>query len=57
MIRSNKNIKEDFETLLKKKFVDKAATYAFLDPFAGEFSYKNNKSFYKVHENLFKITK
>ena len=38
-IKASKKIKHDFATLLKKKFVDKADTYDFLDPFADEFSY------------------
>ena len=32
-----------FSTLLKRKFIQKADTYAFLDPFAGEFTYVNGK--------------
>ena len=43
IIRAGKFAKGDFSTLLKKKFVDKADTYLFLDPFAGEFSYDSGK--------------
>lgn len=43
MITSNKKIKTDFNTLLKKKLVKKADKYVFLDPFAGEFKYSNRK--------------
>ena len=34
-------MKADFTKLLKKKFVENADKYAFLDPFAGEFDYTN----------------
>jgi hypothetical protein len=43
VVRSNKRIKADFETLLNKEFVDKVDRYDFLDPFAGEFRYANGK--------------
>jgi hypothetical protein len=43
VIRSNKRIKANFNTLLKKKFVEKADEYAFLDPFVGEFVYADRK--------------
>jgi hypothetical protein len=36
-------IKADFNTLLKKRFLDLADEYAFLDPFAGEFQYSGGK--------------
>lgn len=35
--------KGDFNTLLKKKFLDLADEYVFLDPFAGEFQYSGRK--------------
>jgi len=35
--------KTDFNTLLKKRFLDLADEYAFLDPFAGEFQYSGRK--------------
>lgn len=38
-----KKVKSDFTKLLKKKFVENADRYAFLDPFAGEFDYANRK--------------
>ena len=38
---SRKKMKADFTKLLKKKFVENADKYAFLDPFAGEFDYTN----------------
>lgn len=43
VITSNKEIKTDFNTLLKKKFVEKADKYIFLDPFAADFSYADQK--------------
>jgi len=36
-------VKGDFSTVLKKKFIEKADSYFFLDPFAGEFAYKDGK--------------
>lgn len=42
-VTSKKNLKTDFNKLLKKKFVENAEKYAFLDPFAGEFEYANHK--------------
>ncbi len=38
-----KNIERDFNSLLKKKFVEKADKYFFLDPFADEFKYSAGK--------------
>lgn len=43
MVRANKRIKADFETLLNKQFVEKVDQYDFLDPFAAEFRYSNGK--------------
>jgi hypothetical protein len=40
-IGSNKKIKHNFNTLLKKKFAEKTNEYAFLDPFAAEFDYRS----------------
>jgi hypothetical protein len=40
---SGQTVKGDFNTLLKKKFLDLADEYAFLDPFAGEFQYSGGK--------------
>ena len=42
-VRSLKNIDSDFATLLNRKFVEKADRYPFLDPFAAEFKYANEK--------------
>lgn len=43
IVASKKKIKSDFRTLLKKKFVEKANEYDFLDPFAAEFEYSDHK--------------
>jgi hypothetical protein len=42
-LTSNQTVKGDFNTLLKKKFLDLADEYTFLDPFAGEFQYSGRK--------------
>ena len=42
-VTTRKKMKSDFTKLLKKKFVENAEKYAFLDPFAGEFNYSNRK--------------
>ncbi len=42
-VRTGKFLKGDFNTMLKKKFVEKAEAFAFLDPFAGEFEYMDGK--------------
>jgi len=42
-VTSKKKMKTEFNKLLKKKFVENAEKYAFLDPFAGEFEYSNRK--------------
>ncbi len=43
IIMSNREIESDFNTLLKKKFMEKADEFIFLDPFAAEFQYANQK--------------
>lgn len=40
---SKKNSSSEFKNVLRKKFVEKADEYHFLDPFAAEFEYSNNK--------------
>ena len=45
-ITSKKKIKEPFSKLLKKKFLEKVNKYPFLDPFAAEFEYTNQKIAY-----------
>lgn len=39
LVDNEDKIRLDFDTLLKKKFIEKADWYDFLDPFAGEFKY------------------
>ena len=43
IVSENKKIKADFGTLLKRKLVEKADSYSFLDPFIGEFEYSDQK--------------
>lgn len=40
---SRRNAKTDFTVLLKKKFVEKADDFPFLDPFASEFTYQRQQ--------------
>ncbi len=42
-VSSNKKMRNDFNKILKKKFVENAEKYAFLDPFAGEFDYTDHQ--------------
>jgi hypothetical protein len=42
-VTSKKALKRDFNQLLKRKFVENAEKYAYLDPFAGEFEYSDQK--------------
>ncbi|MEJ2724145.1 MAG: hypothetical protein P8175_05760 [Deltaproteobacteria bacterium] len=46
VLTSNKKVKTDFDTLLKKKFLEKVDKYPFLDPFAAELTYSNRKLSY-----------
>jgi hypothetical protein len=43
LVTADRRSKRDFHTLLKKKFLEKAEKYAFLDPFAAEFEYFDRK--------------
>jgi hypothetical protein len=43
LFHSNRSMKGDFRTLLKRKFLELAETYPFLDPFAGELEYTDHK--------------
>ncbi len=43
VITSNRGIASNFNTLLKKKFVEKADEFVFLDPFVAEFQYADQK--------------
>jgi hypothetical protein len=51
VVDANKKIKVPFTTLLKKKFIEKADRYAFLDPFAAEFEYKDKRIQYHGDED------
>lgn len=42
-VNAQKNIESDFATLLNRKFVEKADLFPFLDPFAAEFKYADEK--------------
>ncbi|MBW1898433.1 MAG: hypothetical protein JRI61_05160 [Deltaproteobacteria bacterium] len=42
-VQENKKLKTGFDTLLKRKFMEKVDEYDFLDPFAAEFQYANGK--------------
>jgi len=43
LMSSRKNNSLDFNNLLKKKFIEDAEKYHFLDPFAAEFEYSDHK--------------
>lgn len=42
-IIGNKKIRDDFDTILKRKFMEKVNKFDFLDPFAAEFQYTGGK--------------
>jgi hypothetical protein len=42
-VSSKKKMRNDFNKILKKKFVENAEKYTFLDPFAGEFEYADHQ--------------
>lgn len=42
-VSSKKKMRNDFNRILKKKFVENAEIYTFLDPFAGEFEYTDHQ--------------
>jgi len=42
-VSEQKKLKIDFTKTLKKKLVENAEQYAFLDPFAGEFEYADGR--------------
>ena len=45
VVSNSRSVKEEFSTLLRKKFLEKANSYPFLDPFAAEVEYKDGKIF------------
>jgi hypothetical protein len=54
IITTEKKIKNDFHILINKKFVQQVEKYPFLDPFAGEFDYRQGKIIFtgEVEEKL-----
>ena len=56
-ITSNKKIKIDFNKILKQKFVENADKYAFLDPFAGEFEYADQRIKFSGHATDLELVK
>lgn len=46
VMNENKKFKGQFDTLIKKKFLEKTEKYEFLDPFTSEFNYTNRKATY-----------
>ena len=48
--------KGSFETLLRRKFIDLAETYPFLDPFAGEFTYRNRRIHFEGDADKGRVT-
>jgi hypothetical protein len=43
VVHEKRKKKTDFQKLLKQKFVENAERFSFLDPFAGEFEYAEQK--------------
>jgi len=43
IVTFDRNIKTNFSTMLKKKLMEKAEKYSFLDPFVAEFEYSGDK--------------
>ncbi|MEF8822794.1 MAG: hypothetical protein V5B78_03845 [Desulfohalobiaceae bacterium] len=52
-VSNSRSIRDEFSTLLRRKFLEKANDYPFLDPFAAEIEYDNGKinNYSKVDEN------
>lgn len=46
LVKTDRKVRQDFETLLNRKFYDKVDKYDFLDPFAAEFRYSEGKVSY-----------
>ncbi|MGB5986011.1 MAG: hypothetical protein WBG37_11960 [Desulfobacterales bacterium] len=51
VVNAQRNIRMEFSTLLKRKFVAKVHQYAFLDPFAGELEYADRRLRYAGDAN------
>ncbi|MBU1172134.1 MAG: hypothetical protein KKD44_21475 [Proteobacteria bacterium] len=54
-IVGNRKIREDFDTILKRKFMEKVDRFDFLDPFAAEFMYSNGKITYTGNTDKAKL--
>ncbi len=53
VLKSNRKVRGDFETMLNRKFVEKVDQYEFLDPFAAEFKYSGGKvEFFGTADNM-----
>ncbi len=57
LVKSNRKIRHDFETLLNQMFVEKVDQYDFLDPFAAEFRYSAGKVEYTGEAGLAVLVK
>jgi len=57
LFTSTQTVKGDFNTLLRKKFLDLADEYSFLDPFAGEFQYSGGKIRFESEGNDAELAK
>ncbi|GAB6094137.1 hypothetical protein JCM14469_03890 [Desulfatiferula olefinivorans] len=56
-ISGSRKIREDFDTILKRKFMEKLDVYDFLDPFAAEFLYANGKITYTGRTDIKQVAK
>ena len=52
LVKNNRKIRHDFETLLNQMFVEKVDQYDFLDPFSAEFRYSGGKVEYTGEPDL-----
>ena len=51
IVKTDKKNRAKFNILLRKKFVEMADRFAFLDPFAAEFEYSDRKIFFHGEAN------
>ena len=51
IIASQKKLRIDYNSMLKKKFLEKVTKYEFLDPFSADFKYVNRKIHYVGKSN------
>ncbi len=57
LVKNNRKIRQDFDTLLNQMFVEKVDQYDFLDPFAAEFRYSAGKVEYTGEAGLAVLVK